>query len=67
MNLATASLLALIGTTLLAVLTVAGLVTDLLAFSRGLLGTRVLVSSFVQAFAAVSLSVFFFVFLRLRP
>jgi len=64
MNLKNASLLALVGTSLLAILLVLKFVNYFLAFVRGLTPATVLLSSLIYAFAALSVAVFFYVFHR---
>jgi hypothetical protein len=63
-NLKNAALLAMIGTVLLTILLVLNFVNDFLAFMRGLIPAMVLLSSFIYAFAALSVAVFFYVFHR---
>ena len=64
MNLKNAALLAMIGTVLLTILLVLNFVNNFLAFMRGLIPAMVLLSSFIYAFAALSVAVFFYVFHR---
>lgn len=63
-NLKNAALLAMIGTVLLTILLVLNFVNNFLAFMRGLIPAMVLLSSFIYAFAALSVAVFFYVFHR---
>ena len=63
-NLKNAALLAMLGTVLLTILLVLNFVNDFLAFMRGLIPAMVLLSSFIYAFAALSVAVFFYVFHR---
>ena len=62
MNLKNAALLALIGTLLLTILLVAGLISDVLNVMQGLIPAMRMLSSLLHAFAALSVTVFFFVF-----
>ena len=64
MSLRNAALLAMIGTVLLTILLVLNLVNNLLAFMRGLIPAMVLLSSFLYAFAALSVAVFFYIYQR---
>jgi hypothetical protein len=62
MSLKNAALLALIGTLLLTVLLVYGFVTDVLNVSQGLIPATKVASSLIHSFAALTVTVFFFVF-----
>jgi hypothetical protein len=62
MNLKNAALLALVGTLLLTILLVAGLISDVLNVMQGLIPAMRMLSSLLHAFAALSVTVFFFVF-----
>jgi hypothetical protein len=62
MTLKNAALLALAGTILAAVLLVWDLVFNILNVLRGLVPAVMLFSSFIYAFAALTLAVFFYVF-----
>ncbi len=62
MNLKNAALLALIGTLLLTILLVAGFITDVLNVMQGLIAVTQLLSSLIHSFAALSVTVFFYVF-----
>ena len=64
MSLRQASLLAFIGTMLLAILLVVDLVLDVLSMARGLIAAVTLLTSVVRAFAAVSVAIFFYVYHR---
>ena len=64
MTLKHASLLALIGTLLLAILLVGDLILDLLSILRGLIAMVVLLTAFIRAFAAVSVTLFFYAYHR---
>jgi hypothetical protein len=64
MSLKSAAFLALLGAILLTILQVWRLVSTVMAVSRGLLPSVLLVSSFIYAFAAVTAVVFFCVFHR---
>jgi hypothetical protein len=62
MNLKNAALLALIGTLLRTILLVAGLISDVLNVTRGLIPAMRMLSSLIYAFAALAVTVFFFAF-----
>jgi hypothetical protein len=62
MALKNAALFALIGTLLLTILLVAGLILDVLNVARGLIPATKMLSSLIHAFAAVAVTVFFYVF-----
>ncbi len=62
MTLKNAALLALIGTLLLTILLVAGLVFDVLNVMRGLIPSTRMFSSLIHSFAALTVTVFFYVF-----
>lgn len=62
MTLKNAALLALIGTLLLTILLVAGFITDVLNVMQGLIAVTRLLSSLIHSFAALSVTVFFYVF-----
>jgi hypothetical protein len=64
MSLKIAALLALIGTLLLTVLLVYGFITDVLNMSQGLIPATKVLSSLIHSFAALTVTVFFFVFHR---
>jgi hypothetical protein len=64
MTLKNAALLALIGTLLVTVLLTWDLLQNILNVGRGLIPAVVLFSSFLEAFGAFSVAVFFFVFHR---
>jgi hypothetical protein len=64
MSLKNAALLALIGTLLLTVLLAYGLITDMLNMSQGLIPATKALSSLIHSFAALTVTVFFFVFHR---
>jgi hypothetical protein len=64
MSLKNAALLALIGTLLLTVLLVFGFVNDVLNVSQGLIPATKVLSSLIHVFAALTVTVFFFVFHR---
>jgi hypothetical protein len=64
MTLKNAALLALVGTILMTVLLVWNFVSNLLNMLRGLVPAVTLFSSFIYAFGAFSVMVFFFVFHR---
>jgi len=61
MTLKQASLLAFIGTMLLAMQLVFDLVLDVFSLARGLIAAVMLLTSLIHAFAAVSVAIFFFV------
>lgn len=62
MTLKNAALFALIGTLLLTILLVAGLILDVLNVARGLIPATRMLSSLIHAFAALAVTVFFYVF-----
>jgi hypothetical protein len=62
MALKNAALFALIGTLLLTILLVAGLILDVLAVARGLIPATKMLSSLIHSFAALAVTVFFYVF-----
>jgi len=64
MTLKHASMLALIGTVLLALLLVADLILNLMSIMRGLIPAVMLLTSLIYAFAALSVAVFFHAFHR---
>lgn len=64
MTLKHASLLALVGTLLLAILLVGDLVLNLLSMVRGLIPAVMLLTSLIRALAAVSVTLFFYAFHR---
>jgi hypothetical protein len=64
MSLKNAALLALIGTVLLTALLVFGFITDVFNVSQGLIPATKLLSSLIHSFAALTLTVFLFVFHR---
>ena len=64
MSLKQASLLAFIGTLLLSILLVVDLILDVLSLARGLIAAVTLLVALIHAFAAVSVSIFFYVFHR---
>ena len=62
MNLKNAALLALIGMLLLTILLVAGSISDVLNVIRGLIPVTKLLSFLIHSFAALTVTVFFYVF-----
>ena len=64
MSLKQASFLGFIGTMLLAILLVVDLVLDVLSLARGLIAAVTLLTSLIRTFAAVSVTVFFYVYHR---
>lgn len=62
MTLKKAALLALIGTLFLTILLVAGLIFDILNVLRGLVPATHLLSALIESFAALVVTVFFYVF-----
>lgn len=62
MALKNAALLALIGMLVLTILLVAGFVTDVLNVARGLIPVTKVSSSLIHSFAALAVTVFFYVF-----
>jgi hypothetical protein len=66
MTLKSAALLALIGTILATLLLVVGLIDDVLGVARGVIPEMRLVTSFIYAFAAISVAVFFYIFHKVQ-
>jgi hypothetical protein len=66
MTLKSAALLALIGTILATLLLVVGLIDDALGVARGVVPEMRLVTSFIYAFAAISVAVFFYIFHKVQ-
>jgi hypothetical protein len=66
MTLKSAALLALIGTILATLLLVLGFIDDILGVARGVIPEMRLVTSFIYAFAAMSVAVFFYIFHRMQ-
>jgi hypothetical protein len=64
MTLKHASLLALVGTLLLTIQLVLDFILNLFSLAQGLIAAVTLLTSLIHAFAAVSVTVFFFVFHR---
>jgi hypothetical protein len=64
MTLKQASLLAFIGTMLLAMQLLFDLVLDVFSLARGLIAAVTLLTSLIHAFAGVSVAIFFYVFHR---
>jgi len=64
MSLNNAALLALIGTFLLTLLLLAGLISDVLNVTQGLIPAMKMLSSLVYPFAALCVTIFFFVFYK---
>ena len=64
MTLKQASLLAFIGTLLLSIHLVIDLVLNLLSLARGLIAAVTLLTSLIETFAAVSVTLFFYVYHR---
>jgi hypothetical protein len=62
MSLKNAALLGLVGTILLSILLIAGLIGDVLGVVGGLIPPMRLLTSVIQVFASVSVVVFFYVF-----
>jgi hypothetical protein len=62
MSLKNAALFALIGTLLLTVLLVVGFIVDVLNLSQGVIPATKVLSSLIYSFAALTVTVFFFVF-----
>jgi hypothetical protein len=62
MTLKNAALLALVGTLLLTILLLVGLVTDVLNVAQSLIPVTALLSSLINTFAALTVTVFFYVF-----
>ena len=64
MTLKQATLLAFIGTLLLSIHLVIDLILNLLSLARGLIAAVTLLTSLIETFAAVSVTVFFYVYHR---
>lgn len=64
MSLKSAAFLALIGMLLLAILLVAGSIFDILNVVGGLIPVTKLMSSLIHSFAALTVTVFFYVFFK---
>ena len=64
MTLKHASFLAFVGTLLLAILLVVDLILNLLSIMHGLIPAVMLLTSLIYAFAALGVTVFFYVFHR---
>ena len=64
MTLKQASLLSFIGTLLLSIHLVIDLILNLLSLARGLIAAVTLLTSLIETFAAVSVTVFFYVYHR---
>ena len=62
MTLKSSALLALIGMLVLTILLVYGLVLDLLSLGQGLIPLTTVLSSLIHSFAALAVTIFFFVF-----
>ncbi len=62
MTLKNAALLALVGTLLLTIVLLVGLVTDILNVARGLIPVTTVLSSLINTFAVLTVTVFFYVF-----
>ena len=62
MSLKNAALLALIGTLLLTILLIVGLISDVVNVSQGLIPATKLLSSLIYLFAALTVTIFFFLF-----
>ena len=62
MTLKNAALLALIGTLLLTILLVVGFISDVLNVTRGLIPAMAMLSSPIHSFAALAVTLFFYVF-----
>ena len=62
MTLKNAAFLALIGTILLAILLIFGLIRDVSGVAQGLVPAMGLLTSLIHAFAGVAVTVFFYVF-----
>lgn len=62
MTLKNTAFLALVGTVLVTILLIAGLITDVLGVVRGLIPAMRLLTSFIYAFAGLSVVVFLYAF-----
>lgn len=67
MTLKSASLFALIGATLLTIFLVAGFIIDVLGVVNGVIPAMRLLTSFIYAFAGLSMAAFFYAFYRAKP
>jgi hypothetical protein len=67
MSLKNAALLSLIGMLLLTILLVSSSVSDVLNVVRGLIPLTKLLSSLIHSFAALTVTVFFYVFHKTQP
>jgi hypothetical protein len=66
MTLNNATFLALVGTILATILLVVGFISDVISLVRGLIPAMRLLTSFIYAFAGVSMSVFLYAFQRAK-
>lgn len=62
MKLKNAAFLALVGMILATILLVVGFISDVFLVARGLVPAKILVTSFIHAFAVLSMAVFLYVF-----
>jgi len=62
-----ASFLAFVGTLLLTILLIVDLILNLFSIMRGLIPAVMLLTSLIYAFAALSITVFFYAFHRSQP
>jgi hypothetical protein len=67
MSLKNAALLALIGMLLLTILMLADFIFDVLNVLRGLIAATTLLSALIYSFAALAVTVFFYVFHKTQP
>ena len=64
MTIKSAAFFALIGTALLTILLAAGFIIDVVGLAQGVTPAMSLLTSFIHAFAALSMAVFFYAFHR---
>jgi hypothetical protein len=62
MTLKSSALFALIGTLVLTILLVVGLIFDLLSLAQGLISVTAVLSSLIHSFAALTVTLFFYTF-----
>lgn len=67
MSLKNSAFLALVGTILLTILLLAGLISDLLGVVRGLIPAMRLLTSLIYAFAGLTVVAFLFAFHKAQP
>jgi len=67
MTLKNAAFLALVGMILVTILLIAGLIADVSGVVRGLIPAMKLLTSFIYAFAGLSVTVFLYAFYKAQP